>query len=232
MSPPRSELRIIPIEGVPEIEAGDDLAALIFEAAGPTLIQEGDIVVVAHKVVSKSEGRVVEASDRIGAVVEESARILRRSGELVISETQHGLVCANAGVDASNVPENSIALLPLDPDLSARRLRARIEHLAGFHVAVVISDTFGRAWRLGQTNVAIGLAGLDPFTDYRGETDEYGRELTATLICTADEIAGAAELVMGKTSRVCAVIVRGAAPNLGRGSAREIVRPPSEDLFR
>jgi coenzyme F420-0:L-glutamate ligase/coenzyme F420-1:gamma-L-glutamate ligase len=141
-------------------------------------------------------------------------------------------VCANAGVDASNVAEDGVVLLPLDPDGSARRLRARIERLTGRTLAVIVSDTFGRAWRAGQTNVAIGVAGINPFVDYRGTTDSQGRELTATLICSADELAGAAELVMRKTTGICAAVVRGARVTFGRGSARAIVRPPAEDMFR
>ena len=147
-------------------------------------------------------------------------------------ETHHGFVCANAGIDVSNVEGDRITLLPIDPDASARRIRSRIKHLCDRDVGVVISDTFGRAWRLGQTDVAIGVAGIEPFLDYRGTTDVQGRELTATRIAVADELAGAAELVMGKVDRVCAAIVRGARVNFGRGTASEIVRPVSEDLFR
>ena len=228
-----TELRILPIEGVPEVTEGDDVAALIVAASnGAHPIQEKDVVVVTQKVVSKAEGRLIPENDRRRAAVAESARILRRSGEMVISETRHGFVCANAGVDASNTEPGVVALLPLDPDLSARRIRARIARLAGVDVAVIVSDTFGRAWRLGQTDVAIGVAGIDPFVDYRGTTDTEGRVLTATRIAVADELAGAAEMVMGKATGICAAIVRGAAVSWGRGSAREIVRPPHEDLFR
>jgi coenzyme F420-0:L-glutamate ligase / coenzyme F420-1:gamma-L-glutamate ligase len=151
---------------------------------------------------------------------------------MLISETRHGLVCANAGVDASNVEPGTVALLPIDPDLSARTLKARLDHLTGHDVAVIVSDTFGRAWRLGQTNVAIGLAGMDPYIDYRGTKDVFGNELNATRICVADELAGAAEVVMGKSAGVCAAIVRGAPIVRGSGSAAQIVRPPGEDLFR
>jgi coenzyme F420-0:L-glutamate ligase/coenzyme F420-1:gamma-L-glutamate ligase len=151
---------------------------------------------------------------------------------MVIAETRHGLVCANAGVDASNVEGGMICLLPVDPDASARRLRSRVGHLCGADVAVIISDTFGRAWRLGQTDVAIGVAGIEPFVDYRGETDRAGRPLTATRIAIADELAGAAEMVMGKTTGICAAIVRGAPVRWGRGAAAEIVRSPGDDLFR
>jgi coenzyme F420-0:L-glutamate ligase / coenzyme F420-1:gamma-L-glutamate ligase len=217
------------------VQPGDDLAGLIAaaSAASPDAkLLNDDVVVVAHKAVSKAEGRLVDGDDRLAAALSESKRVLRRVGEMVISETRHGFVCANAGVDASNVEGDRLVLLPLDPDLSARRLRARLEHLTGARLGVIVSDTFGRAWRIGQTNVAIGVAGIDPFVDYRGQPDAAGRELNATEICIADEIAGAAELVMGKTLGVCAAVVRGATVEFGRGSARAIVRPPDEDLFR
>ena len=225
-------IHVIPVEGIGEIREGDDLAALIVKAAGPHALRDRDILVVAQKAVSKAEGRVVPGADRRAAALAESARILRRQGEMVISETRHGFVCANAGVDASNVEGDNVVLLPIDPDLSARGLRARLGHLTGADMAVIVSDTFGRAWRIGQTNVAIGVAGIEPFIDYRGTTDSQGRDLSATRICSADELAGAAELVMGKTSGICAAIVRGAVVRFGRGAATEIVRPPSEDLFR
>ena len=225
-----TEIRVVPVTGVPEVREGDDVAAHIANA--PEELASGDVVVVAQKVVSKAEGRVVAAGDRRAAALAESRRILRRSGDMIISETAHGFVCANTGVDASNVDAGKVVLLPVDPDLSARRIRARLEHLTGCSVAVVISDTFGRAWRLGQTNVAIGLAGFDPFVDYRGTADPYGNELSATRICVADEIAGAAELVMGKVNGICAAIVRGFPTHPTRGTATQIVRPPPEDLFR
>jgi coenzyme F420-0:L-glutamate ligase/coenzyme F420-1:gamma-L-glutamate ligase len=227
-----TEIRIIPVVGLPEIEPGDDLAGHIRGSVGNDGLLDGDVVVVAHKVVSKAEGRIVDAADRRAQAVAESARILRRSGDMIISETRHGFVCANAGVDASNVSGDRVVLLPLDPDLSARRLRARLELLGGVRVGVVIADTFGRAWRLGQTNVAIGVAGIEPFIDYRGRRDSAGKQLVATRICVADEIAGAAEMVMGKSLSTPAAIVRGASVSLGRGSATAIVRPAEEDLFR
>jgi coenzyme F420-0:L-glutamate ligase / coenzyme F420-1:gamma-L-glutamate ligase len=222
-------LSIVPIEGLPEIREGDDIAALIAGRAG---LADRDIVVVAHKIISKAEGRTRPVDDHRQLTLAESRRILRRAGDMLISETHHGLVCANAGVDASNVPAGRVVLLPLDPDLSARRLRSRLRHVTGTDVAVVISDTFGRTWRIGQTNVAIGVAGFDPFLDYRGTTDTFGRDLTATRICVADEIAGAAELVMGKTRGVPAAVVRGARVTFGSGSAADIIRPAGEDLFR
>ena len=226
-----NEIRIIPIEGVPEVQPGDDVAELILNASG-TALEDRDVLVVTQKVVSKAEGRLVPAEDRRAAALEESAAVLRRVGEMVISETRHGFVCANSGVDASNVAEGTVALLPLDPDLSARRIRSRLAHLAGVDVAVIVSDTFGRAWRVGQTDVAIGVAGIEPFIDYRGTTDTQGRELTATAICVADELAGAAEMVMGKAEGICAAVVRGARTVPGRGSAVGIVRPARDDLFR
>ena len=223
---------ILPVENIPEVRAGDDVGELIAAAYPDGPPRAEDVVVVAHKVVSKAEGRVIEAPNRRAAARAESARVLRKAGEMIVSETRHGLVCANAGVDASNVAPGTVALLPLDPDLSARRIRARIRNSTGIDVAVIVSDTFGRAWRLGQTNVAIGVAGMDPFTDYRGTSDAYGNDLNATRICTADELAGAAEMVMGKSTGVCAVVVRGAPFRRAEGSARAIVRPPGEDLFR
>ena len=226
-------IEILPLEGIPEIGAGDDLASLIAaSAAGFGGLSSKDVVVVTQKVVSKAEDRLVPAAEKEAAVMAESARVLRRAGTMVISETRHGFVCANAGVDGSNVPEGSLALLPLDPDASARRLRSRLEHLSGVDIAVIVSDTFGRPWRLGQTDVAIGVAGIAPFLDYVGRKDTEGRVMTATRICVADELAGAAELVMGKTERVCAAIVRGATVTNGRATATEIVRPVEQDLFR
>lgn len=223
-------ITIVPVTGIPEVAPGDDLAALI--SASDASLQDGDVVVVAQKIVSKAEDRIVPGGDRRRAALDESVRILRRSGDMIISETRHGFVCANSGVDASNVEGDNVLLLPLDPDLSARRLRAGLKHLTGTDVAVIVADTFGRAWRIGQTNVAIGVAGMDAFTDYRGGQDAQGRDLTATRICTVDEIAGAAELVMGKTAAIPVAVVRGATIVPSRGSARDIVRPPEEDLFR
>jgi coenzyme F420-0:L-glutamate ligase/coenzyme F420-1:gamma-L-glutamate ligase len=227
-----TEIRIIPIRGVPDVVTGDDVGMLIADAAGEGTIRDHDVIVVTQKVVSKAEGRLVPAEDRERALMSESKRILRRSNGLVISETQHGFVCANAGIDASNIDGDRIALLPIDPDASARRIRARIEHATGKTVGIVVSDTFGRAWRLGQTDVAIGVAGLEPFIDHRGMLDTQGVEMKATQIAIADELAGAAEMVMGKTERICAAIVRGAPVVFGRGAAIELVRPPAEDLFR
>ena len=227
------EIRVIPVEGVPEIVESDDVATLIAGAFGAENFADGDVVVVTQKVVSKAEGRVVPESDRERAIASESRRILRRTpGGMVIAETEQGFVCANAGVDTSNVADGTLALLPVDADSSARRIRARLEHLTGRRLGVVVSDTFGRAWRVGQTDIAIGVAGIEPFVDYRGTTDAQGRVMTATRIAIADELAGAAEMVMGKARGVCAAIVRGAPVRSGRGAAVELVRPPAEDLFR
>jgi coenzyme F420-0:L-glutamate ligase/coenzyme F420-1:gamma-L-glutamate ligase len=225
-----NRVSISPVPGIPEVEHGDDIAELAV-AAGADL-QEGDVLVVTQKVVSKAEGRVVDATQKRDAIAAESVRVLRRSGEMTISETRHGFVCANAGVDSSNIEGDRVVLLPIDPDASARRIRSRVQHLAGVDVAVIITDTFGRAWRVGQTDVAIGVAGLSPFTDYRGSTDSQGRELVATRICVADEIAGAAELVMGKATGICVAIVRGVAWEPTRAAATEIARAPSDDFFR
>jgi coenzyme F420-0:L-glutamate ligase/coenzyme F420-1:gamma-L-glutamate ligase len=222
---------------VPEVRPGDDLAGLIV-AAEPDL-QEGDVVVVTQKVVSKAEGRLerIDPDDPRGhrAIVErESVRVLRRRGDLVISETAHGFVCANAGVDLSNVEAGWAALLPVDPDRSARRLRDGIRARAGVEVAVIVSDTFGRTWRRGLTDVAIGCAGIAAVVDLRGTTDALGRELQVTEVAVVDELAGAAELVMGKATGAAAAVVRGVDRTwLRPGEVRaEIVRPPSEDLFR
>ena len=225
-----TSLSIIPIPGVPEISEGVDLAQVIVDTG--ITIEERDVLVVTQKVVSKAEGRVVPATEKDEHVRTESRSILRRVRGMVISETRHGFVCANAGIDSSNIEGDRVVLLPLDPDLSARRIRSAIAHLTGADVGVVITDTFGRAWRLGQTDVAIGVAGIPAFADYVGTTDTQGRVLFATRICIADEIAGAAELVMGKATGVCAAIVRGYGWEPTRSSAVDIVRPPSEDLFR
>jgi coenzyme F420-0:L-glutamate ligase/coenzyme F420-1:gamma-L-glutamate ligase len=233
-------LRLFPIEGVPEVEPGDVLAEMLVAAAQDqgTPFEPRDCVVVTQKIVSKAEGRVVplDAGDpeaRRALIEAESARVLRRRDELFISETRHGFVCANAGIDLSNVDDGHAALLPIDPDRSARRVRDGIRALAGADVAVIVSDTFGRAWRVGLTDVAIGVAGLAAVVDLRGQFDTHGRELQVTEVALADEIAGAAELVKGKASNVPAVVVRGLDPAWFReGSARELVRPPAEDLFR
>ena len=227
-------IEVIPVTGLPEIEEGDDLASLISQHAE---LRDGDVVVVAQKIVSKAEGRVIAIDptqsrlERASAVAQETARVVARRGDIVISQTRHGFVCANAGVDASNVPPDRLALLPLDPDGSAERLRAALNSSLGTRVGVVVSDTFGRAWRIGQTNVALGVAGIKAVRDHRGEKDSFGMELEATIIAIADEIAGAAELVMGKSDGIPVAIVRGLEGAEGDGSARELIRTPEEDLF-
>jgi coenzyme F420-0:L-glutamate ligase/coenzyme F420-1:gamma-L-glutamate ligase len=224
-------IEITGVTGIGEVTPGDDLSAMLAEAIGSGL-QDDDVIVVTQKVVSKAEGRLGDEADRQALVRSESRRIVRRLGQMLISETHHGFVCANAGVDASNVPDGLVALLPVDPDVSARRIRSRLKHLLGVDVGVVISDTFGRAWRVGQTDVAIGVAGFLPFSDHVGQPDDQGRIMTATRICIADQIAGAAEMAMGKTGGTCAAIVRGAPIERGRGAATQIVRAPKGDLFR
>jgi coenzyme F420-0:L-glutamate ligase/coenzyme F420-1:gamma-L-glutamate ligase len=227
------KLEIIPVTGLPEIARGDDLAALLVSHAE---IHDGDVVVVAQKIVSKSEGRMIEIDqaharqERARVAAMETARVVARRGDVVIAQTHHGFVCANAGVDASNVPPGTLAMLPLDPDGSAERLRVSLQH-AGIRAAVVISDTFGRPWRVGQTNVALGVAGIHAVRDHRGEKDSFGMELEATIIAIADEIAGAAELVMGKSDGIPVAIVRGTEGASGHGSGRELIRPPQEDMF-
>jgi coenzyme F420-0:L-glutamate ligase/coenzyme F420-1:gamma-L-glutamate ligase len=237
-------LALIPLTGIGEVTPGTDLGRLIAAAVapaqpdGPELLA-GDVVVVTQKVVSKAEGRLIsldhgDPAAKVALVEQESVRILRRRGELVISETRHGFVCANAGIDLSNVDDGTAALLPEDADLSARRIRAALRHALAIDVGVIVSDTFGRAWRRGVTDVAIGCAGVAAIVDLKGTLDANGRELVATEVCVADELAGAAELVMGKDRGIPVAIVRGVPPAwLRTASVRsEIVRPPDEDLFR
>ena len=227
-------IEVLAVAGLPEVRPGDDLAALI---AGAANLADGDVVVVTQKVVSKAEDRLVDIDPEVGhrpLVERESVRILRRRGDLVIAETEHGFVCANAGVDLSNVEAGQAALLPVDPDRSARRIRDALRHRFSVDVAVVVSDTFGRPWRRGVTDVAIGCAGLRPVVDLRGTTDALGRELQVTEVAVVDEIAAAAELVMGKAAGVPVAVVRGIDPVwFGDGSVvDDVVRSPDEDLFR
>lgn len=230
-------LEVFPIHGIPEVRQGDDLAAMI--AAAEPALQNGDVIVVTQKVVSKAEGAMarIDVADPRGhkALVEdESVRVVRRRGDLIISETRHGFVCANAGVDLSNVDDGWAALLPDDSDRSARRIRDGLCAILGVEVGVIVSDTFGRPWRRGLTDVAIGCAGIKAVVDLRGTEDSRGRILQVTEVCVVDELAGAADLVMGKATGVAAAVVRGVdASWLGRGEVRaEVVRPPQEDLFR
>ena len=233
-----AELRVVPVPGLPEVRPGDDLAGMVAAACEAAIgLRDGDVVVVTQKVVSKAEGRLVDIDPEIGhrPIVEaESVRILRRRGDLIIAETEHGFVCANAGVDLSNVEAGQAALLPEDPDRSARRIRDALTHRFGVEVAVIISDTFGRTWRRGVTDVAIGVAGLRPVIDLRGTADALGRELQVTEVAVADELAAAAELVMGKSTGIAVAVLRGVDPAwLGDGSVvDDLVRRPDEDLFR
>jgi coenzyme F420-0:L-glutamate ligase/coenzyme F420-1:gamma-L-glutamate ligase len=227
-------LEVHPVVGVPEVRPGDDLAALL---AAAFAYEDGDVVVVTSKVVSKAEGRLVPAGDdreatRLRLVEEETARVVARRGTTTISQTKHGFVLAAAGVDASNVPSNEIALLPVDPDASAATLRADLERLTGKQLAVVVSDTMGRAWRVGQTDQAIGVAGLAPVRDSRGTHDAFGQVLEVTEIAVADELAGAAELVKGKAAGVAAAVVRGHALDDDGRDARALLRDASLDMFR
>jgi coenzyme F420-0:L-glutamate ligase/coenzyme F420-1:gamma-L-glutamate ligase len=233
-------LTIIPIPGIPEVRPGDALGEMIAGAAlaAGTPLSAGDCVVVTQKIVSKAEDRLVpldhgDLAARARLVEEESLRILRRRGDLIISETRHGFVCANAGVDLSNVDDGYAALLPVDGDRSAHRIRNAVRAATGTAIAVIVSDTFGRAWRHGLTDVAIGVAGLAAVVDLRGATDARGRVLQVTEVALADEVASAAELVMGKDAAVPAAIVRGLDPDWFRdGSVRELIRAPRDDLFR
>jgi coenzyme F420-0:L-glutamate ligase / coenzyme F420-1:gamma-L-glutamate ligase len=237
-----SRMEVFGIDGIGEIVAGDDLAGIIAAAAASspdTTLADGDVVVVTQKIVSKAEDRLVaiDPDDPLShkpLVERESVRVLRRRGDLIISETEHGFVCANAGIDLSNVERGWAALLPVDPDRSARRIRDGLRHRIGVDVAVIVSDTFGRTWRRGVTDVAIGCAGVAGVVDLRGTPDAMGREMQVTEVAVVDEIAAAAELVMGKSTNTPVAVVRGIDPEwLRDGSVREeIVRSPSEDLFR
>ena len=246
-----SGIGIVPVTGLPELHDGDDLAALI---AGLVELEDADVVVVAQKAISKIEGRVVRLDDyepseqaraiavadpenetdprRIEAILQEAARVVRVRPPLVICETRHGFVCASAGVDASNTPEpGTLVLLPLDPDASAVRLREALRTRTGRDVGVIVADSFGRPWRRGTTDVALGAAGIAVVREHIGERDPTGYELHATVIAVADEIAGAAQLVMGKLDRVPVAVVRGLDVR-GDGTAQQLVIPEAEDLFR
>jgi dehydro coenzyme F420 reductase / coenzyme F420-0:L-glutamate ligase / coenzyme F420-1:gamma-L-glutamate ligase len=226
-------LLVLPIEGLPTFEPGDDLAGILAPRLREAGLLDGDVVVVTSKVVSKVEGRLLPGDDREEAVATETRRVVARRGELVIAETRHGFVCANAGVDASNLASGTIALLPLDPDGSAERLRRALRELTAADAAVVITDTFGRAWRTGLVNVAIGCAGLPSLVDLRGTHDHDGRTLEATIVALADEVAAASGLVMPKAGRIPAAIVRGVdRAGAPVSPAAAMLRPPDEDLFR
>ena len=248
-----AELRVVGLGGLPDMKPGHDIAALVLEAAERqgTPLEAGDVLIVTQKIVSKTEGRVVALAevepgaeartlaDETGKdprlaelILRESRRIVRKAGPVLITETRHGFVCANAGVDTSNVGQGLVALLPEDPDRSAEEIRSGVRERTGCEVAVVISDTFGRPWREGHTNVAVGVAGMAPFADYVGQVDPYGQELRVSTLAVADELAGAAELVMGKLDGVPVAIIRGYDYPKGDGSAHQLVRDAAKDLFR
>src|SRR5436305_5727356 len=253
-----AELHIVPIRGIGEIPPGTDLGIVIYEALQTNKLdlRQGDILVVTQKIVSKAEGRIVNLDEvqpsefaRIAAaqskkdaqhlevVLRESRRIVRMDHGVLITETKHGFICANSGVDESNVNgERELTLLPADPDRSARELRTRLQQLAGadsdFDLAIIISDTWGRPWRNGQVNMAIGTAGMEPIVDYRGQYDPYGYELQVSAIAVADELAAAAELVMGKVDRVPVALIRGYSYIPGQGDARSLLRDTGTDMFR
>jgi coenzyme F420-0:L-glutamate ligase/coenzyme F420-1:gamma-L-glutamate ligase len=247
------QLSITGLTGIPEIEAGDDLPALIIEAIRQAefAMQNGDVLIIAQKVVSKAEGKIVgldtitpseqarqwaEEFDKDARLVEvvlgQSRRIVRMQRGVMICETHHGFICANAGVDNSNVAPGFVVLLPEDPDRSARQIQAALEKHFEINLAVIISDTFGRPWREGLTNVALGVAGIAPIVDYRGSVDAFGQPLRVTMIAAADELAAAAELVMGKNDRVPVALVRGLTYEAREASVKELIRPPEHDLFR
>lgn len=246
-------LQIVGLSGLPEIHPGDDLVGLIAEAIrrAAVPVSPGEVVVVTQKIVSKAEGRLVRLDEVIPSavaerwakragrdprlielVLREAVRIVRMDRGVLICETVHGFVCANAGVDTSNVPPGMAALLPRDPDDSARRLAEGLRAALGVPVGVIISDTFGRPWREGQVNVALGVAGVSPLVDYRGQRDTAGRHLEATVMAVADELAAAAELVMGKLNGVPVALVTGVDLRGGEGTGRDLVRDPASDLFR
>lgn len=246
-------VQIIPLTGLPEIDPGNDVARLLVEAVRLHKIVpvHGDIFIVAQKIVSKAEGRIVpldtvkpsERAERWAAeyhkdprlielVLRETSSIVRMERGVIIARTRHGFVCANAGVDVSNAPAGTALLLPEDPDRSARGLQEQLSRAFGVHLAVIISDTFGRPWREGLVNVALGVAGIAPLVDYRGQRDSHGKMLQATVIAAADELAAAAGLVMGKVNRVPAAVIRGVAPIKETGTARDLIRPSDRDLFR
>jgi coenzyme F420-0:L-glutamate ligase / coenzyme F420-1:gamma-L-glutamate ligase len=244
-------LEVLPVEGIPEIRPGDALPELVARAAGGNL-RAGDVLVVTHKIVSKAEGRLLDLravepsalamcfAGRYGrdprqveVVLRESRRIVRMDRGLIIAETKHGFVCANAGVDASNVPgDDVVCLLPADPDASAARLRDALAHRTGSDLAVIVSDSFGRPWREGITNIAIGVSGMSPVADYRGQIDPHGYPLEASVLAVADELAAAAELVMGKTEGIPVAIIRNYPYKVTRGTAKDLLMGPDRDMFR
>ena len=230
-----NEIRIIPIEGIPEIKVDDNLAEITFDVLNKSEIdiEKNDIFIVTQKIVSKSEGMERDLSnyDFEELLQSESKKIIRKRGDLVIAKTHHGFICANAGIDKSNVRKNSALLLPEDPNKSADRFRKRFESLANIPIAVIISDTFGRAWRKGQVNFAIGSSGISPIDSYIGKLDSFDNELNATEIAVIDELASAAELVMKKTIDVPIAIIRGVDYKSSKLNASELIRDDNEDFF-
>jgi coenzyme F420-0:L-glutamate ligase / coenzyme F420-1:gamma-L-glutamate ligase len=249
----KKSIEIIPVDGIPEVSEDQDVGQLILDACKKNRIalKNGDAIVVTHKIISKAEGRVIELSEvnpssfarksgkhigkdprQVEVILSESRRLVKMVKGLIIAETQQGFICANAGTDQSNVDLGKIVLLPSNSDESARKIREKISQILKIDIAVIISDTFGRPWREGQIDVAIGISGIDPFVDYRGKTDQYGYNLKATVICIADELASAAELCMNKLDRVPVAIIRGYPFSRKEISAKAIARKPARDLFR
>ncbi len=249
------DIRVWGLDGIPEIQPGENLcrviASALEHASGARPVQSGTIFVVAQKIISKAEGRILRLDGvlpsaqarewavqhhkdprMIEVVLREAKRIVRMDRGILIVETHQGFICANAGVDASNAPKGTVVLLPVDPDASAARLRLGLEEALGVPLGVIVSDTFGRPWRQGLTNVALGVAGLSPFIDYRGQSDCFGRTLQATVLAVADELSSAAELVMGKTLGIPVALVEGFRYSPGAGRGIDLIRPHDEDLFR
>ena len=231
------KIEIIPIVGIGAVQPGDDVATLVLSALDGVPVDDGNVLVVTHKIVSKAEGAVVEIEGdeetfRRNLIEGEAVSIVRRRGDLIIAETKHGFICANAGVDRSNAEPGTMILLPEDPDRSAHRIRVRLERRFGVDLPVIISDTFGRPWRSGLTDIAIGVSGLDAIVDLRGTRDWVGRELEVTEIAVADELASAADLVMGKAAGIPAALIRGYDGPRGDGRGQDLVRSPNDDLFR
>jgi coenzyme F420-0:L-glutamate ligase / coenzyme F420-1:gamma-L-glutamate ligase len=248
-----NKISIFGINGIPDVSQGDDIAAFIIDAleAQGDVMQDRDVIVITQKIVSIAEGRVVRPSDvepsifamqlaeavgkdphEVEIVLRESSRIVRSANHVLITETRHGFICANSGVDKSNIPDGQAVLLPVDPDKSADTIRGRLEHHYGISLGVIISDTFGRPWRLGQTNVAIGISGLSAFADYRGLDDPFGNTMNVTQIAVSDELSSAAELVMGKFDRVPVAVVRGYNYTPAEDTAKSLIRPREKDIFQ
>ncbi len=230
-------LEVLPLLGIGAVRPGDDVVDVLAGALEPLSPRDGEVLVVTHKIVSKAEGRVVEMTGdeevfKRALVESEAVSIVRRRGNLLIAETKHGFICANAGVDRSNAEPGTLILLPEDPDRSAHRIRAKLHRQIGVDLPVIISDTFGRPWRRGLTDIAIGVSGLEAVVDLKGTTDWTGQELHVTEVAVADEIASAADLVMGKAAGIPAALVRGYEGPRGEGRGRDLVRSPDEDLFR